>query len=94
VQFSAPAVLNTDSFLETNVLLENLGTFPNWRMELSPVTSNPDSDDYKATLRLTERNGWGSSFLDGAISLLRGGLTTPFSLRITTSVATRLISTH
>ena len=73
VPFSAPAVVNTDWFLEANALLENLGTFPNWRMELSPVTSNPGSDDYKATLRWTERNGWGSSFPDGAISLLRGG---------------------
>ncbi len=72
VLFPAPAVLNADSLLKTNVLLGNLGTFPNWRAELSPVTSSSNSDDYKATLRLTERNGWGSSPLDGAISLLRG----------------------
>jgi hypothetical protein len=72
VLFSPPAVLEADSFLQTNALLENLGTFPNWRLTLSPVTSSSNSDDYKATLRLTERNGWGSSLLDGAISLLRG----------------------
>jgi hypothetical protein len=72
VLFSTPAVLNADSLLKTNALLGNLGTFPNWRAELSPVTSSSNSDDYKATLRLTERNGWGSSPLDGAISLLRG----------------------
>jgi hypothetical protein len=72
VLFSAPAVLYADSFLKTNALLENLGTLPNWRTELSPATSSSNSDDYKATLHLTERNGWGSSFLDGAISLLRG----------------------
>jgi hypothetical protein len=72
VLFSAPAVLNADSLLKTNALLGNLGTFPNWRAELSPVTSSSNSDDYKATLRLTERNGGGSSPLDGAISLLRG----------------------
>jgi tetratricopeptide (TPR) repeat protein len=72
VLFSPPAVLEADSFLQTNALLENLGTFPNWRWKLSPVTSSSNSDDYQATLRLTERNGWGSSFLDGSISLLRG----------------------
>jgi hypothetical protein len=72
VLFSPPAVLEADSFLQTNALLENLGTFPNWRLKLSPVTSSSNSDDYKATLRLTERNGWGSSLLDGTISLLRG----------------------
>jgi len=72
VLFSPPAVLNADSFLQTNALLENLATFSNWRVELSPVTSRSNSDDYKATLRLNERNGWGSSLVDGAISLLRG----------------------
>jgi hypothetical protein len=72
VLFSPPAVLEVDSFLQTNALLENLGTFPNWRLKLSPVTSSSNSDDYKATLRLSERNGWGSSLLDGTISLLRG----------------------
>jgi tetratricopeptide (TPR) repeat protein len=72
VLFSPPAVLSADSFLQSSALLENLGTFPNRRVELSPATSSSNSDDYKATLRLTERNGWGLSLLDGAISLLRG----------------------
>ena len=72
ILFSAPAVLNIDLFLKTNALLENLETFPDWRAELSPVISSSNRDDYKATLRLTERNGWGSSPLDGAISLLSG----------------------
>jgi hypothetical protein len=72
VLFSAPAALNADSLLQTDALLENLRIFPNWRVELSPPTSSSNGSDYKATLRLTERNGWGSSLLDGAISLLRG----------------------
>ncbi len=72
VLFSAPAVLNADSLLQTDALLENLQTFPNWRAELSPAASSSNGHDYKATLRLTERNSWGSSLLDGAISLLRG----------------------
>jgi hypothetical protein len=37
---------------------------------MTPVSAS--GDDYQATLRLNERNGWGSSFLDGAVSLLRG----------------------
>ncbi len=72
LQFSAPAVLNSDSLLKTDALLANLQVFPNRRTEISPVTSSSNSDDYKATLSLTERNGWGSSLLDGAISLLSG----------------------
>ena len=72
VLFSAPAVLSADSLLQTDALLENLGTFPNWRVELSPAASSSNGNDYKASLLLTERNGWGSSLPDGAISLLRG----------------------
>ena len=72
IQFSAPAVLNADAFLKTDALLENLQVFPNRRAEISPVASSSNSDDYKATLRLAERNGWGSSLLEGAISLLSG----------------------
>ncbi len=72
LQFSSPAVLDSDSFLKTDALLANLRVFPNWRTEISPVTSSSNNDDYKATLRLTERNGWGSPLLDGAISLLSG----------------------
>jgi len=72
VLFSPPGVLNATRFLQTGAFLENLGTFPNWQLKLSPVTSSSNSDDYEATLRLSERNGWGSSLLDGTISLLRG----------------------
>jgi tetratricopeptide (TPR) repeat protein len=72
VLFSAPAVLNSDSLLKSDALLKNLGTFPGWHTQLAPVSSGPSEDEYEATLHLTERNGWGSSFLEGAISLFRG----------------------
>ncbi len=74
VLFSPPGTFELDSFLKSDALLENLGEFPGRRTELAPVPSSnrKDSDEYKATLHLNERNGWGSSFLDGAISLLRG----------------------
>jgi tetratricopeptide (TPR) repeat protein len=74
VVFAPPGVLARESFLKTNALLENLGEFPQWRTELSPTMTpvSASGDDYQATLRLNERNGWGSTFLDGAVSLLRG----------------------
>jgi hypothetical protein len=72
VLFSPPGVLEMDSYLKTNSLLGNLEVFPKWRMELSPLSSAQDDGEYKATLRVNERNSWGSSLLDGAISLLSG----------------------
>jgi hypothetical protein len=68
VLFAPPQTLQRDTLLRTDVLLENLGVFPRWRTELTP---NGD-DGYKATLKLTERSGWGANAIDGAISLLRG----------------------
>ena len=68
VLFAPPQTLQRDTLLKTDALLENLGAFPRWRTELTP---NGD-DGYKATLRLTERSGWGANAIDGAISLLRG----------------------
>lgn len=68
VLFAPPQTLQRDALLKTDALLENLGVFPRWRTELTP---NGD-DGYKATLNLTERNGWGANKIDGAIALLRG----------------------
>jgi tetratricopeptide (TPR) repeat protein len=74
VLFAPPGTLELDSFLKSDAALENLGVFPAWRMDLTPaLTSAPENaDEYKATLRMNERNGWGSSPADGVISLLRG----------------------
>lgn len=68
VTFSPPQTLQRDATLKTDALLENLGVFPRWRTELAPA----GDDGYRAALKLTERNGWGSTPIDGAISLLRG----------------------
>ena len=57
---------------ERAALLENLEVFPQWRIELSPAPATANHDDYKATIRLNERVSWGSSIVDGAITLLRG----------------------
>jgi hypothetical protein len=68
IAFSPAGVFKRDSFLETNALLSNLGIFPAWRMELQPE----GSEDYSATVHLSEESGWGNSWLDGALTLLRG----------------------
>jgi hypothetical protein len=68
VGFALPQVLERDALLKTDAVLENLGVFSQWRTELAPN----GEDGYKATLKLTERTGWGATPLDGAISLLRG----------------------
>src|SRR5262249_24581381 len=68
VGFAPPQTLERDALLKTDALLENLGVFPGTRTELTPE----GDDGYKATLRLTERDGWGATPLDGAISLLHG----------------------
>ena len=72
VTFSPPGILQRESFLKTNALLENLEVFPRWRMELTPSANSASGEEDQATLRLSERNGWGSSPLDGMVSLLRG----------------------
>jgi tetratricopeptide (TPR) repeat protein len=68
VAYAPPAVLGLEAYLATDALLENLDVFPHVRTEIIPA----DDDAYKATLHLAERSGWGSSPLEGAMSLLRG----------------------
>ena len=68
ITFSAPAILERDQYLETNARLENLQIFTSWRTELT----NADETDYAAGMRLAEQTGWGSSWLSGALGLLRG----------------------
>jgi len=72
VAFSPPGILDRESFLKTNALLGNLEVFPRWRMELAPGANAASGEEDRATLRLNERNGWGTSLLDGMLSLLRG----------------------
>ena len=72
IAFSPPGILDRESLLKTNALLENLEVFPRWRMELTPTVNAASNEEDRATLRLSERNGWGPSLLDGMVSLLRG----------------------
>jgi tetratricopeptide (TPR) repeat protein len=66
--FNPPQVLTDDALLTTEARLDALGIFSSRRIELAPTSS----ESYDLTLHLTERNGWGDSNLEGAISLLSG----------------------
>ncbi len=66
--FPAPGILSRDGLLTTRARLDALGIFPQHRIELDPAAN----DSYDARIRITERNGWGASKLEGALSLFRG----------------------
>src|SRR5207248_4310822 len=72
IAFSPRGTLGRESFLKTNAQLENLQVFPRWRLELTPNADSVSGEEDRATVRLIERNGWGTSLLDGMVSLLRG----------------------
>jgi tetratricopeptide (TPR) repeat protein len=68
VRFNAPQVLTGDALLGAEARLDNLGIYPHLRAELVPASGG----NYDATLHLLERNGWGDSRWEGALSLLSG----------------------
>lgn len=68
IAFSPPAVLERSSLLDTDQSLQNLGIFPQRRVELTP---SGDSS-YVATLHLKERNGVGDSPLVAALNVFGG----------------------
>jgi len=72
VAFAPPAELKREQLLRTDALLGNLGVFARWRTEAAPEAGGQGGDEYKATIALSERRGWGSTAVDGAIGLLRG----------------------
>ncbi len=72
IVFAPPATLERSSLLKTESLLANLEVFPQARVELAPEPEAQGDDRYRATLKLGERAGWGTSLVEGAISLFRG----------------------
>jgi hypothetical protein len=68
IGFNAPQVLTAEALLGARARLENLEIYPRVRVELVPVSG----ETYDATLHLLERNGWGDSRWEGALSLLSG----------------------
>lgn len=71
VAFSPPTVFERGAMLKTEALLENLDVFPKVRIDLSPP-QDAQSEEYAATLQLTERKGLGATPLQAALSLFSG----------------------
>jgi tetratricopeptide (TPR) repeat protein len=68
----APAsVLHLNDYETTKRRLEMLGIFSAFRLDLTP-SPEPGSQDYNLSLAATERNGWGTSKLNGLLSLAGG----------------------
>lgn len=77
IGFNAPQILTGDALLAANTRLDNLGIYPQRRVELVPVAaaqapSGNSGGNFDATLHLAERDGWGSPWWTGALSLLSG----------------------
>jgi len=68
IGFNAPQVLTRDALLHAEARVDNLGLYSRQRIELTPASTG----SYDATLDLPERNGWGDSRWEGALSLLSG----------------------
>jgi tetratricopeptide (TPR) repeat protein len=68
MDFNPPQVLTRDAWLITKQRFDNLEIYAQQRTELAPASDG----NYDATLHLAERNGWGDSRLEGAISLFSG----------------------
>jgi tetratricopeptide (TPR) repeat protein len=68
IDFNPPQVLTRDAWLTTQQRLDNLGIYAHQRIDLAPASDG----NYDVTLHLAERNGWGDSRLEGAISLFSG----------------------
>lgn len=68
VTFNAPQVLEREAWLKTDTRLENLGIFPERRLELTPAAD----EDYAAIVHLSERDGRNNLRWTGLISLLSG----------------------
>jgi tetratricopeptide (TPR) repeat protein len=68
MDFNPPQILTRDAWLTTRQRLDNLGIYAHQRIDLAPASDG----NYDVTLHLAERNGWGDSRLEGAMSLFSG----------------------
>ena len=68
IGFNAPQVLTNDALLGAEARLGALGIYPYRRVELAPASGG----NYDTTLHLPERDLWGESWWEGAISWLSG----------------------
>lgn len=68
IGFNAPQVLTNEALLGAEARLDNLGVYPFRRVELSLASDG----NYDATLHLPERDLWGDTWWEGALSWLSG----------------------
>lgn len=68
IGFNPPQVLTQSAFLAAEARLAALEVYPRRRFELVPAPEGT----YDATFHMPERDGWGDSPIEGALSLLSG----------------------
>src|SRR5258708_6446092 len=68
VQFSPGGARRREQFLATRARLEGLGLYSGVFFDLNARPGN----NFDLTIHAPEKNGWGSTKLEGALSLLRG----------------------
>jgi tetratricopeptide (TPR) repeat protein len=68
IGFNAPQVLTRDALLGAEARLDNLEIYPHRRVELAPAGDG----NYDATLYMAERDLWGDTWWEGALTWLSG----------------------
>jgi hypothetical protein len=68
IGFNAPQILTSDALLGAEARLDNLEIYPRRREELAPAGDG----NYDATFHMAERNLWGDSWWEGALTWLSG----------------------
>jgi hypothetical protein len=68
IGFNAPQILTSDALLGAEARLDNLEIYPHRREELAPAGDG----NYDATLHMAERNLWGDTWWEGALTWLSG----------------------
>ncbi len=68
IGFNAPQILTGDALLGAEARLDNLEIYPLRRVELAPAGDG----NYDATLHMAERDLWGDTWWEGALSWLSG----------------------
>jgi hypothetical protein len=68
IGFNAPQILTGEALLGAEARLDNLEIYPHRREELAPVGDG----NYDATFHMAERNLWGDTWWEGALTWLSG----------------------
>jgi hypothetical protein len=68
IGFNAPQILTSDALLGAEARLDNLEIYPHRREDLTPAGDG----NYDATFHMQERNLWGDTWWEGALTWLSG----------------------